>query len=347
VNVAPLRWLRRSAGAASSRAAVLLYHRVADVACDPWRLCVTPRHFAEHCEVLTRRAVALPLPALLAAMADNRVPDRTVVITFDDGYADNFDQAWPQLARAGLPVTLFVTAGAVGSTREFWWDELEHVLLGPHPLPAALTLEVRGVAHYWDVGAAGNQPICSGEAARAWEPWSDQHPSMRHALYRELYDLLFPLQTAERIAALDAVGAWAGITSVARASHRALTESELAALARDRLVEIGCHTMTHPPLSVLGSAAQRAEIADARTRLEAIAGRAIRSFAYPYGRRSDYDATTVGLVRELGFAAACSNFPGLVGFSTHRFEVPRLQVRDWDGDTFARHLDVWLAGDVA
>ena len=48
----------------------------------------------------------------------------------------------------------------------------------------------------------------------------------------------------------------------------------------------------------------------------------------------------------LGFVGACSNFPGLIGRSTDRFELPRFQVRDWDGDTFARRLARWRAGDV-
>jgi hypothetical protein len=73
----------------------------------------------------------------------------------------------------------------------------------------------------------------------------------------------------------------------------------------------------------------------------------VRCFAYPYGRRQDYrSADRRPRVRELGFLGACSNFPGLVGRNTVRFEVPRLQVEDWDGATFARQLDGWLAGDV-
>lgn len=328
------------------RVAVLLYHRVADVTCDPWRLCVTPAHFAEHCEVLARRRLVRPLPALLSSLANGRLPRRAVAITFDDGYADNLEQARPRLARHGLPATVFVTAGAIGATREFWWDELEQTLLGERALPAILSLQVAGVAHRWELGTDAARMTVTSEAIRAWEPWEAAHPSRRHVLYRELYDLLFSLPNAERLAVLDALGAWASAPSLARPSHRTLTEAELAELAGDGLIEVGCHTMTHPPLSTLGAAAQRDEVVQARTRLEALTDRPVRCFAYPYGRRQDYDRGTVALVRELGFLGACSNFPGLVGRDTFRFEVPRLQVQDWDGATFARQLDGWLAGDV-
>ena len=184
----------------------------------------------------------------------------------------------------------------MGATREFWWDELEHTLLGDQPLPATLELEVAGVMHHWEFSAAATEAAVSPDTARAWEPWQDTHPSTRHALYREgLPDLLLPIPAAERITALDVIGAWAGGKVVARPSHRTLTEGELAELARDRLLDIGCHTMTHPPLSTLGPAAQRAEIVEARARLEGLAGRPILTFAYPYGRRRDYDVTAVAL----------------------------------------------------
>lgn len=345
MSVPGLGRLRRAAAALSPRAAVLLYHRVAEETADPWRLCVTPQHFGEHCEVLARRGLAWPLSRLLAALAAGCLPRRAVVVTFDDGYADNLTQAQPRLARHGVPATVFVTAGAVGATREFWWDELGRVLLGDHALPATLTLEVAGATRHWDLGTDRSDPP-SAAALRAWEPWTDAHPTQRHALYRALYDLLFPLGTRERLAVLDTLVAWAGIASAARASHRPLREGELARLADGALIDVGCHSMTHPPLARLPPAGQRAEIAGAKARLEGIVGRPVQSFAYPYGRRCDYDADTVALVRELGFVGACANVADLVGRRTDRFEVPRLQVRDWDGDTFARRLDAWLSGRV-
>jgi peptidoglycan/xylan/chitin deacetylase (PgdA/CDA1 family) len=339
-----LRWARRTL---APQAAVLLYHRVADVACDPWRLCVTPGHFAEHCEVLARRALVRSLPDLLGALAGGRLPRRAVAITFDDGYADNLAQAGPRLAARGLPATVFVTAGAVGAPREFWWDELEGLLLADRPLPASLTLAVAGRTHRWELDEDAAGVAISAEASRAWEPWQDRHPSRRHALYRTLYDLLFPISAGERASLLDALAGWAGVTPAARASHRTLTAAELRQLSSERSIDVGCHTLTHQPLSTLPLETQRREIVEARDRLQALSGRPVRSFAYPYGRRCDYDTGTVALVRALGFDGACSNFPGLVGRSTDPFEVPRFQVRDWDGDTFERQLDTWLAGETS
>jgi peptidoglycan/xylan/chitin deacetylase (PgdA/CDA1 family) len=339
------RW-GRIGSALFPRAAVLLYHRIAEVSRDPWRLCVTPQHFAQHCDVLARRQLVRPLSTLLTSLAGGRRLRRTVSITFDDGYADNLNHARPQLIRHGLPATIFVTAGAVGASREFWWDELEGLLLDNHPLPPALTLGIGGTTRHWDLGAAAAEVDIPAAVDRMWKPWEDAHPTVRHGLYRELYDLLFPLAIAERTRVLDAMGVWAGRAPAVRASHRTLTEGELSALAREAVVDVGCHTMTHPALVTLSPAAQRAEIVDARDRLAALTGRPVRSFAYPYGRRRDYDAGTVGLVREVGFTGACANFPGLARRDTDPFQVPRLQVRDWDGDTFAARLDAWLAGDV-
>jgi peptidoglycan/xylan/chitin deacetylase (PgdA/CDA1 family) len=333
------------------RGVVLRYHALTEgaeqVLYAAPDICLPVDVFRLQMAFAARAYSVVPLDELVAALErGHKLPPRALAITFDDGYADNLEQARPCLAQHGLPATVFVTAGAVGATREFWWDELEGRLLDDRPLPSTLALEVAGVSHRWELGPAATAATVTREVQRAWKPWEDNHPSARHALYRNLYDQLFPLSTAERVAALDTIATWAQAPAGARPSHRSLTERELAELARDPVIEIGCHTMSHPPLATLAPAAQRDEIVQARTRLQAIAGRPIQSFAYPYGRRRDYDAGTVALVRELGFAGACSNFPGLAARGTDAFQVPRLQVRDWDGDTFARQLDTWLGGEV-
>lgn len=322
-------------------AIILAYHRVADLAADPQLLAVSPRHFAEHLEVLRRAYRPLPLRALRQRLRGNRWRSRTLVLTFDDGYADNLRQARPLLAAAGIPATVFVTAGMVDGPHEFWWDALERVLLRTPDLPMALSLVIAGARCAWSLPAE--------QAARPSPP--DWHvlrvePALsgRESLYLELAGRLRGLDPMEREALVDQLFDWAGQPRTAPESQRALTTAELHALARDGLVEVGAHTLTHPVLSARPLEAQREEIAASKRRLETALGAPVTSFAYPFGGRGDYQPATAGLVQAAGFHCACSNFQGHVHLDTDPYQLPRYLVRDWDGDTFARHLETWFAG---
>ena len=99
--------------------------------------------------------------------------------------------------------------------------------------------------------------------------------------------------------------------------------------------------MTHPALSALPSAFQRDEILQSKARLEEILSHPVTSFAYPHG---DWSAETVEIVREAGFACACTTRADLVKLSTNLFRLPRVQPEDWDGDKFAKWLSRWFDG---
>ena len=72
--------------------------------------------------------------------------------------------------------------------------------------------------------------------------------------------------------------------------------------------------------------------------LEQAIGRAVRSFAYPYGSPWDVSPETVQLTREAGFTTACANFSGPVDSESDLFWLPRCLVRDWSGEEFERRL---------
>ena len=97
---------------------VLLYHRVAEVPSDPFNLCVTPRHFAEHLEVLKKYTQPVPLQQLVKTSQEGNSPNWSVAITFDDGYADNLYNAKPLLEKYEIPATVFVATGNLEQERD-------------------------------------------------------------------------------------------------------------------------------------------------------------------------------------------------------------------------------------
>src|SRR5580765_2507233 len=128
---------------------ILLYHRIAELTSDPQLLAVTPHHFGQHLEVLRDYGSPMPLGEMLEAVRDGRLPRRAIAVTFDDGYADNADSGYPLLARYGIPATLFVTTSYLGQEHEFWWDDLERLLLLPGRLPSTLRLRIGAAIHEW------------------------------------------------------------------------------------------------------------------------------------------------------------------------------------------------------
>jgi peptidoglycan/xylan/chitin deacetylase (PgdA/CDA1 family) len=277
-------------------------------------------------------------------MQKGKVPRKAVAVTFDDGYADNLLSARPVLERYDVPATCFVTTGKLEQVSEFWWDELACLMLETPALPDVLALEVNGRRHSWSLrdSGDGSRPGMHADG-RHWNVLHPTPPTPRQKAYRELAAILRTVEAATQETLMSQLAEWAGTWRKVRDTHRALRAEEVVGLNAGGLVEIGAHTVTHPVLSAHPADTQQREIRLSKRRLEDILGRPVGLFAYPFGARADYTEETVGIVREAGFACACSNFEGWVRRGTSTHELPRYLVRDWDGDAFARNLAGWYA----
>ncbi len=267
-----------------------MYHSVSRGRPDPWELCVDPDLFAEQLELLRDRFHVVSLGELCDALTRNEPLQRAVVLTFDDGYRDNLLVAKPLLERHGLPATVFVATGFVGSGRDFWWDELE--------------------------------AVCAAGGLES----------------RPLWEELRSLPHEERCERLDAL--WASTGAEKPQPSLTLERGELERLADGGLVGLGAHTVTHPHLSSLPGPQQRQEIEGSAAYLAELVGTPLREFTYPHG---DFSPETVALVEAAGFEISCTTRAAPVTRRTKRFEVPRLQVVNWDGDALERELERRLA----
>jgi peptidoglycan/xylan/chitin deacetylase (PgdA/CDA1 family) len=299
----------------SGAAVVLLYHRIASLDRDVHGLAVHPNRFAEQCEVLGRRYEVVPLREIDHSR-------RQVVITFDDGYADNGIEARRILAGARLPATFFVASGRIGSRGEAWWDRLERMVFDARHAVAAIDTEVAGQRLWADMRSA----------------------EARNRAHMALYWRLQPLRPVTIHAFLDELQVALYAETSEREEYRWMAAEELRLLSECDGVEIGAHTRTHPLLAKCTRDEQWEEIRGSREQLEALVGKPVVTFSYPYGGSNAFDAVTIGLVREAGFTCACTTLGGAVRAGCEPFQVPRNRVGDWDGATFDRWLTSVLSG---
>lgn len=321
-------------------ALVLAYHRVHAGACDPWSLGVSPENFKAHLEIIRRHARPASLDALSQALREGRRLPRRIVITFDDGYVDSLTHALPLLAQFEVPATVFIASAYLDQEWEFWWDELEQLLLHPGRLPHTLELNFGKQVLHWHLGGDAEFTAADFQRHGSWQAGGDDCPTLRHRAFDELHRQLVVLDEDDRRAVMDQIRTLAGLPQPRmRDGYRPLKSSEVAALDRCEWMDVGVHTRTHPQLDRMPIDLQRDEILGCKGDLEALLQRPIKSMAYPYGR---YSSATPGLARELGFDCACTVKPGDVRADSDPYQINRVVACNWTGAELARRLGAWM-----
>jgi len=316
-----------------------MYHRISEPDLDPWGLSVSPDHFAEQLEVINKYFHPLSMQEFLVHVQRGSVPNRSIVVTFDDGYVDNLQHARPLLTRFDVPATIFLVTEAIVEGQNFWWDELEWALLQPGTLPDWLELRVSGSRYEWQLGDAQQYSLQERQADRQRRPWNSI-PGTRLAFFYLVWQCLLELSNPKRLEAVDAIRTWAGVSNNSRPGDRALSKNEVNVLGEGGLIELGAHTMTHPSLKGLSASQQMKEISGSKAQLENIIGHPVTSFSYPHG---EYSVETMEFVQRTGFQGACTTAFKCVMPGADPFQLPRFQIDDWSGEEFLRHLARWYA----
>jgi peptidoglycan/xylan/chitin deacetylase (PgdA/CDA1 family) len=294
---------------------ILLYHRIATAEVDPFNLCVPPDEFQFQIRYLKDRCRPMPLDAMVMALTAGRIPDRSVVVTFDDAYHDNLTTASPVLVSAEVPATFFATTAHLDEPGEFWWDTLTRVLTEPD-LPASLTFEQDPVAS-WTVTTDDRRSFLQSVHGRMRTLSSDH----RDNLLRQLLDQAGPLGS--------------------RPHARPLIGSELRQLASRPGHKIGAHTRHHLSLPLQPGPVCLDECRESRRSLERLLQQPVRSLAYPFG---DVTAGVTELAAEAGFTVGLTTEPAPVAPAHDVMRLPRLQVPS-SREAFTSQLERVLMGE--
>jgi peptidoglycan/xylan/chitin deacetylase (PgdA/CDA1 family) len=282
-------------------ALILGYHRIlkseADTAFDPGVVSATPAGLDAQLQLITRHFDVVS-PNVLE---ESRTAGRRVVLTFDDGYRDNYELAFPVLRRYGVPATFFLATGFLDRPRVPWWDELA-----------------------WMARTSPRQVLGGGAWLRRPIPLEGD----RRGAVDELVRTFKALPTTRTRGFLDFCGDAAGTGRCADSAGANLWMTwQMAAELRDAGMVIGGHTATHPVLARADEGTQRREIEECRRRLREELGAPMRYFAYPVGLPGSFDDTTQRILRRAGVRLAFSLHGGyLRPRRLDPYDVPRASV---------------------
>ena len=265
---------------------VVMFHRTLPpgdprhASCDP-DYTLEPSRLAQSLEFFRKHYHVVSLQQVLDCRRHNTaLPPRPLLITFDDGWADNVDHALPELQRAGMPAVMFVVADAVGQRQPFFQERLISAWRRGRLSVATLAGVLRP---YLGVEATGVEESIG---------------SLRGLVAR--LELLDP---AERSAALAAIGA--GLDD----SLRHMVDREELLRLEQGGVALGLHGKTHVPMTRADDL--DAELAGARV---ALAGQLERttdglvSMSFPHGA---HDAAIAGKAHEAGYELVFTSVPVL------------------------------------
>ena len=263
---------------------VLIYHRVNDQARRFAIEAVSTTLFENQMRYLSQYFRVLPLDEVVNRLREGRdLPRRAVAITFDDGYEDNYVNAFPLLRKYRLPATIFLTTGCIGNGRKLWFDRVLH----------AFECTREATLQSPEAGGALNLETSDQRAQSAFRMLAAlkrMSGSERNERVQRLYS---ELRVAEPVGNGNEMLHWSQVREMA--NHG---------------ISFGSHTVSHPILSKINLVDAKGELADSKALIESKTGSPANLFAYPNGKPADYSGEVVDLVRKVGYQAAVTTVVG-------------------------------------
>lgn len=291
-----------SPAGARARLSTLIFHRVLPVADPLFPGEVHAQQFDQICSWLKHWFNVLPLDEAVERLVNASLPARALAITFDDGYADNYEVALPILRRHSLQATFFVATGFLDDGC-MWNDQIVETIRRSR----SSVLDLTGL------GLPGIEFLDLKDIEQ------------RRSAIETLIGAIKYLPVPTRLKLCEELSVRAKVEIPA---DLMMSSGQVVAL-RQSGMQIGAHTVTHPILATLDPIEAKTEVAQSKRELERLLSEEVCLFAYPNGQPgSDYKPADVDMVRSLGFKAAVSTTWGAARQDTDLFQIPRFT--PWD-----------------
>ena len=291
---------------------ILAYHRILnatqDFPYDPDVISATPNEFRRQMEFVRTYFSPLTFGQLAAFLESGRpLPANPLLITFDDGYRDNYTNAWPILHELGLPATIFIVTDHIGTNKIFWWDKI------------AWAIRKTSVAdcRFGDSSVELNWALATAADRERFR----QFVLAKVKAIPELEKRRLLAQLWER---LQINGDPAGY------DQHILTWDQVRELHQHG-IEFGSHTCSHPILAHVSAAQLDDELCRSRSEILKQIGVAQLALAYPAGSPTRYNDAVIRATQQAGYKFAVTYFGGINQLQRLQpFELRRIPIERED-----------------
>jgi|GEM_PF-604606 len=305
--------------AGKSKATIFYYHRVSDKKdtnsqlVSRFEVGVPVALFEKQMKCLSRGYNAIPMEQLATILRNGKkLPSNTIVITFDDGYQDNFSNAYPVLKKYKLPAIIFAASDFIATTKIIWWDKLIEIM-------KVINGREGDINEILD----DSFPI---ELKNSFTKFNQLSTEQKQDEIEKITRFLKQLDPQQRDLILDNLAKqlqWCEKKSFA--DHSLLSWEQAIEMSRNNIT-FGGHTKTHPLLTRVDDKVAQYEVQYSKQVLEQQIGKPVSIFAYPSG---DFDERIKKLVEQAGFSAACSTKQGKVDSRSDIYALNRLGICEW------------------
>lgn len=279
----------------SPRVIILTYHSIDEYE-DINGLKINAKTFGEQLQFLMKNYHIVSLEEAVSRLKNGKLDQTCIVVTFDDGYIDNYATAYPLLAKHGIPATIFVACQAIDAGI-YDWLKLDTAIY-------RLTCNQLDLSNF----GLGYYPLNTVEQKKV-----------------AIQTLHMKLKAVDHQARRSVI---AHITDRVRVdlARMMMDWSQVRELAQSGLVTIGAHTVTHPILSKVSTEQAWQEIAESKRIIEQQTDLPVHYFSYPNGTADDFTDESVEIVKSSGYLAACTAIKGYNRPGDDLFRLKRIDV---------------------
>lgn len=303
---------------------LLAYHQVGRSSSGRGATKVSVRNFDKQIRFLKKRFCLASLDGLVDGIKGIRggLKDE-LAITFDDGYEDFLNYAFPVLRKHDVPSTVFLVSGYVESGAEPWWDKVSRFLSN---------CEVNRTR------SECQEQACPAFLQRDLELFSQLSRRARQGTVDSIVDKYKRLKEREMKSLLNYLKDYESQEPLTNSINRTLTVDQVSYIAEGGIVSFGSHTVTHPILTSLSISQAEKEIEGSKSSLEDIVKKPVQFFSYPNGTTDDFNDEIEELAARAGYRAAVTLVKGANYQGANVFALKRIYVGPYPFSIFKSEL---------